>query len=98
LLALGVDAKFQEKSMAKMTSHFDEWAEDTRLTNAEQRFGIMVLHCLIDIVTLQLTQRFMSMNNIIISFSIIFPKVYSLKSVHDITSHAAASQRVYTYD
>lgn len=43
--------------MAKVTSHFDELAEDTRLANAEQRFRITVFNCLIDAETSELAHR-----------------------------------------
>ena len=40
----------------------DELAEDTRLTNAEQRFRITVFNCVTDMATSQLTQRFTAVN------------------------------------
>ena len=35
----GVEAKFKDSRVVRKKRHFDELAEDTRLTNSEQRFG-----------------------------------------------------------
>lgn len=94
----GVEPKFQDLRVAKKKRHFDELAEDTRLTNAEQRFQITVFNCVIDIVTTQLTQRFTSMNNVTAKFSVIFPNVLSSLSEHDIVSQATLLQNEYNCD
>ena len=94
----GVDPKFQDIRVAKKKRHFDELAEDTRLTNAEQRFRITVFNCVIDTVTSQLTQRFTAMNNIAAKFSVIFPRVLSSVPEHDIVSQATALQKEYSCD
>jgi hypothetical protein len=48
----GVEAKFKKKNsrVVRKKRHFDELAEDTRLTNPYQRFRITVFNCLIDTV------------------------------------------------
>ncbi len=94
----GIDPKFQDIRVAKKKRHFDELAEDTRLTNAEQRFRIMVFNCVIDIVTSQLTQRFTAMNNIAARFSVIFPSILSSIPEHDIVSLATGLQKEYSCD
>ncbi len=94
----GVEPKFQDTRVSKKKRHFDELAEDTRLTNAEQRFRITVFNCVIDTVTSQLTQRFMAMNDIASKFSIIFPSVLSSLPEHDIVLQAAALQKQYSSD
>jgi len=44
----GVEAKFKDSSVVRKKGHFDEFVEDTRLANPEQRFRITVFNCLID--------------------------------------------------
>ena len=73
--------------MAKKKRHFDEFAEDIRLTNAEQRFRITVFNCMIDTVTLQLIKRFTAMNNVAAKFSVIFPSVLSSDPYQNMTSY-----------
>ena len=94
----GVEAKFKDTRVARKKRHFDELAEDTRLTNADERFRVTVFNCLIDTVTSQLTNRFTAMNNLIKKFSIIFPKVLSSTPEHDIVSQATALQKDYSSD
>ena len=94
----GIEAKFKDTRLSKTKRHFDELAEDSRLTNAEQRFRINVFNCLIDTVTSQLTQRFTSMNHLVTKFSIIFPHVLSSTVERDILSQATFLQKEYSSD
>lgn len=92
----GIKAKFKDKRVSKTKRHFDELAEDSRLTNAEQRFRINVFNCLIDTVTSQLTQRFTQMNYLVTKFSIPFPHVLSSTVERDILSQATFLQKEYS--
>ena len=94
----GIEPKFKDTRVSRTKRHFDELAEDSRLTNAEERFRVNVFYCLIDTVTSQLTQRFTSMNNLVTKFSIIFPQVLSSTAERDILSQATSLQKDYSSD
>lgn len=94
----GIEPKFKDTRVPRTKRHFDELAEDSRLTNAEVRFRINVFNCLIDTVTSQLTQRFTSMNNLVTKFNIIFPQVLSSTEEHEILLKATSLQKEYSSD
>jgi len=94
----GIEAKFKDTRVTRKKRHFDELAEDTRLTNAEQRFRITVFNCLIDTVTTQITQRFTAMHSLITKFTVIFPITLSSAPEDEIVEQATALQKAYSCD
>jgi len=73
----GVAPIFEQKRKSKRKRHFDELAEESRLTDPEECFCISVFYAVLDIVNSQLKQRFAAMLAVNEKFSVLNPTVLS---------------------
>ena len=73
----GVKPAFKEKRQSKHKRHFDELAEDSRLTGAEDCFRVNVFYAMLDIVNTQMKQRFAAMLAVTEKFAVLNQAVLS---------------------
>ena len=69
----GSHTQFTATRVKKVKRHFDELSEDSRLSDAEHYFRVNVFNACIDVVTQQLSQRFVSLNRTAHLFEAIHP-------------------------
>ena len=94
----GAETEFANKRTGKTKRHFDDLCEDSRLSNPEDRFRVSVYYRLIDTVTSQLSRRFTAMNEVIDSFSILFPANLVAADEDAIRTAAEDLQKRYSCD
>jgi len=73
----GVAPTFEQKRKSKRKRHFDELAEDSRLTDPEECFRINVFYAVLDIVNSLMKQRLAAMLAVNEKFSVLNPTVLS---------------------
>jgi len=89
---------FDQKRKSKRKRHFDELAEDSRLTDPEECFRINVFYAVLDIVNSQLKQRFATMLAVNEKFSVLNPAVLSQLDEFNIMQKATKLQEDYLVD
>jgi hAT family C-terminal dimerisation region len=94
----GVAPTFEQKRKSKRKRHFDELAEDSRLTDPEDCFRINVFYAVLDIVNSQLKQRFAAMLAVNEKFSVLNPAVLSQLDEFNIMQKATKLQEDYPDD
>ncbi|GFV30557.1 uncharacterized protein TNCV_41821 [Trichonephila clavipes] len=70
----GITPEFEKKRHRKVRQFFDDFNADEKLQVRERLYEVDVFKANVDVITIQLKNRFESMNGIYKSFSFLFPK------------------------
>jgi len=84
---------FEQKRKSKRKRHFDELAEDSRLTDPEECFQINVFYAVLDIVNSLMKQRLAAMLAVNEKFSVLNPDVLSQRDEFNIMQKATITAR-----
>lgn len=93
-----VEPVFLQKRHPKVKKHFDELAEDHTFSDSKTCFRVNVFNALLDVVNSQIDNRFSALENVVESFSVLFPKVLLQLSEDEILARAEKLQKKYEKD
>jgi hypothetical protein len=94
----GVTPSYAEKRKTKRKRHFDELAEDSRLTDPEDCFRVNVFYKMLDIASGQITQRFAAVTHVVEKFSVLNPIKLTQLAECEIVEAATRLQVEYSDD
>ena len=94
----GSQTQFDVPRARKVKRHFDELAEDSRLSDAESNFRVTVFYACLDIIIEQLSQRFTSLNKTAFMFEAIHPTTLLEAGDEDLYGAARRLREQYSRD
>lgn len=94
----GVVPSFAQKRKSKRKRHFEELAEDSRLTDPENCFRVNVFYKMLDIASNQITSRFEAITAVVEKFSVLNPVNLTRLDEHEIVEAATGLQEEYSDD
>jgi hypothetical protein len=94
----GVAPCFADKRRTKRKRHFDELADDSRLSDPEDCFRVNVFYKMLDIASNQITQRFAAMTTVVQKFAALNPVNLTRLDEHEIVEAATRLQEEYSDD